>query len=150
MSTKVDTIIMNRKGTYKKDEVIAKIIDMRLNKMASTKTIIDFLMNPTGGLGMSKPQAYDYLKWAREEIKEQYSLTNPAMIEEAIGQYEESLEEARRMKDWRLWNDLKKEFNKIIGITTKQQIDVTSGGDKIQGITFEIIQRKSDIDESED
>ena len=135
---------MNKKGTYKKDEVIAKIIDMRLNKMASTKTIIDHLMNPTDGLGMSKPQAYDYLKWAREEIKDQYSLTNPAMIEEAIGQYEEALETARKQKDWRLWNDLKKELNKIIGITTKQQIDVTSGGDKIQAITFEIVNKKKD------
>lgn len=132
---------MNKKGTYKKDEVIAAIIDLRLNKMASTKTIIDFLMNT---IVMSKPQAYDYLKWAREEIKDQYSLTNPALIEEAIGQYEEALENARKQKDWRLWNDLKKEFNKIIGITTKQQIDVTSAGDKIQGITFEIINKKND------
>jgi hypothetical protein len=131
---------MRKKGTYKKDEVIASIIDMRLNKMCSTKTIIDFLMS----MPMSKPQAYDYLKWAREEIKDQYSLTNPSMIEEAIGQYEEALESARSRKDWRLWNDLKKELNKIMGIYATQKIDVTSGGDKLTGITFEIITKKQD------
>jgi hypothetical protein len=136
---------MKKKGEYKKDEVIAAIIDMRLNKMCSTKTIIDFLM----ALPMSKPQAYDYLKWAREEIKEQYSMTNPAMIEEAIGQYEEALEEARRKKDWRMWNDLKKELNKIMGLTTKSEVKVEGTMD-INKITFEIINKKNDSDGTED
>jgi predicted metal-dependent phosphoesterase TrpH len=129
----------NTKGAFKKDDIIASVIRMRLVDMASTKTIIDFL---TQKIGMSKVMAYEYLKWAREEIKEQYPMTNPAMIEEAIGQYETALEDARRRKDWKLWNELKKELNKITGITNKTQVDITTNGKDIGKITFEIIRNE--------
>ena len=134
----------NTKGTFKKDDLIADVIKWRLVEMLSTKTIIDKLMKD---VKMSKVMAYQYLKWAREEIKEQYPMTNPAMIEESIGQYETALEDARKRKDWKLWNELRKEFNKVIGISNKSQVDVTSGGEKLQGITFEIVTKK---DESKD
>lgn len=116
------------KGQWSKDDVIASVIKMRLEEMASVKTIIDFLMND---LGYSKTQSYEYLKWAREEIKDQYDLMNPSKIEEAIGQYEEALERARRAKDWRLWNELRKELNKIQGVHAKKEVDVTSGGKEL-------------------
>jgi hypothetical protein len=117
------------KGQWSKEDIIASVIKMRLEKMASVKTIIDFLMND---LGYSKTQSYEYLKWAREEIKEQYSLMNPAKIEEAIGQYEEALERARAAKDWRLWNDLRKELNKIEGNHAAQKTDITTNGKDLQ------------------
>lgn len=120
---------MNKKGAFQKEDIIANVISMRLEKMASTKTIIDFLHND---LGMSKVMAYEYLKWAREEIKEQYDLMNPSKIEEAIGQYEEALERARSAKDWRLWNDLKKELNKILGVYAKERIDITTNDKDMQ------------------
>ena len=110
-------------------DVIAAVIQMRLEKMASVKTVIDFLMTD---LGYSKTQSYEYLKWAREEIKEQYDLMNPSKIEEAIGQYEEALERARSAKDWRLWNDLKKELNKIQGNYAATKTDITSNGKDLQ------------------
>jgi IS30 family transposase len=112
------------KSKWKKDDLIAAVIKMRLEEMSSVKTIIDFLMSDD--IGMSKTTAYQYLAWAREEIKDQYDLMNPSKIEEAIGQYEEALERARQIKDWRLWNDLKKEMNKIQGVYAKQTMDITS------------------------
>lgn len=119
---------MGTKSQWSKEDIIAAVIKMRLEQMASVKTIIDFLMND---LGYSKTQSYEYLKWAREEIKDQYDLMNPSKIEEAIGQYEEALERARALKDWRLWNDLKKEMNKIQGVYASNKVDVTSGGKPI-------------------
>lgn len=116
---------MGSKSQWSKEDIIAAVIKMRLESMASVKTIIDFLMND---LGYSKTQSYEYLKWAREEIKEQYDLMNPSKIEEAIGQYEEALERARSAKDWRLWNDLKKEMNKIQGVYAEKKVDITSNG----------------------
>ena len=114
------------KSKYLKEDIIAAVIKMRLEEMASVKTIIDFLMSDN--IGMSKTTAYQYLAWAREEIKDQYDLMNPSKIEEAIGQYETALESARQRKDWRLWNELKREMNKIQGVYAKQTLDVTSNG----------------------
>lgn len=134
------------KSKYNKQDIIAAVIKMRIEEMASVKTIIDFLI---GTISMGKTMAYQYLKWAREEIKEQYDLINPSKIEEAIGQYETALESARQRKDWRLWNDLRKEMNKIQGVYSSEKVDITSGGDKIKNITFEIVQKKGDDDLNE-
>jgi len=129
---------LGSKSKFQKEDIIAAVIKMRLEQMASTKTIIDFLMND---IGMSKTPAYEYLKWAREEIKEQYSLLNPATIEEAIGQYEEALERARMNKDWRLWNDLRKELNKIQGTYAAQRVEVSGKIDhQIRSIEVKIIE----------
>jgi hypothetical protein len=134
------------KSIYQKEDIIAGVIKMRLEEMASVKTIIDFLTNT---IGMSKTTAYEYLKWAREEIRDQYDLMNPSKIEEAIGQYEEALERARALKDWRLWNDLKKELNKIQGVYAKTGIDVTSNGKDItpSEIIIKIIEKDKEGDE---
>lgn len=137
---------MGSKSQWCKEDIIAAVIKMRLESMASVKTIIDFLMND---LGYSKTQSYEYLKWAREEIKEQYDLMNPSKIEEAIGQYEEALERARSAKDWRLWNDLKKEMNKIQGVYAEKKVDVTTNGEKIgfNEIIVKIIDNRDDVGE---
>ena len=132
---------MGSKGQWSKEDIIASVIKMRLEKMASVKTILDFLMND---LGYSKTQSYEYLKWAREEIKEQYSLMNPSKIEEAIGQYEEALERARAAKDWRLWNDLRKELNKIEGNHAAQKTDITTNGKELPTELVIKIKRRDD------
>jgi hypothetical protein len=113
------------KSKYNKKDIVAEIIEMRLGQSCSTRTIINYL---TQSIGMSKPTAYEYLKWAREEIKEQYDLLNPSAIEEAIGQYEEAIEIARLNKNWKLWNELRRELNKIMGLNAPQKVDITSGG----------------------
>lgn len=110
---------------------------MRTNQMCSVTTIINFIQD----LGYSKSQAYEYLKWAREEIKERFNLLNPAMIDEAIAQYEQALEEARAAKDWRMWNDLKKEMNKIQGNYAVQKVDVNADIN-LHNITIEIVKKR--------
>jgi len=98
---------------FKKDEVIRKVIDMRIKDCASTRTILDFLKNE---LGYEQTQAYQYLRWAREEIKEQFNQTNPEAINEAIAQYEEMLQLIKKEKNYKLWNDMNKELNKLKGL----------------------------------
>jgi hypothetical protein len=99
--------------TYKKDEVIRKVIDMRIKDCASTRTILDFLQRE---LGYEQSAAYQYLRWAREEIKEQFNQTNPEAINEAIAQYEEMLQLIKKDKNYKLWNDMNKELNKLKGL----------------------------------
>lgn len=133
----------NKKSEFNKEDVINKVVKLRLEDCASTKTIIDILTNE---LGYGKTMAYEYLKLARERIKEQFSLLNPAMIEEAVGQYEEAIEGARRRKDWRMWNDLRKELNKIQGIYATQKIDLTSGGEKLTEIKLIQVNKKDELE----
>lgn len=106
--------------TYTKDEIISEVIDCRLKKMMSTRNILKYLEDKYG-LGLT--QRYEYLKWAREVIGEQYSKTNPHAIEEAIAQYEEQIEKSK--DNPKLWNELKKELNKIQGLYAPDKHEVT-------------------------
>jgi hypothetical protein len=86
---------------------------MRIKDCASTRTILDFLQRE---LGYEQSAAYQYLRWAREEIKEQFNQTNPEAINEAIAQYEEMLQLIKKDKNYKLWNDMNKELNKLKGL----------------------------------
>lgn len=130
------------KSQYTKDDLIAHIINLRLVENWSTKSLLDLLQFK---LNYSKTQSYEYIKWAREEIKDRYKATNDAMIEEAIYQYEEMLEIAKHRKDLKVWNDLRKELNKITGIYTAEKIDITSGGKEITEIKLIQIKSKDDL-----
>jgi hypothetical protein len=118
------------KAGYTKEDLIAHIINLRLKEMWSTKSILEFLEK----LGYGKTQCYEYLKWAKQEIKDRYNETNDALIEEAIYQYEQMLEKAAIAGNLKLWNELKKELNKIQGIYAAEKVDITSGGEKITEI----------------
>jgi hypothetical protein len=131
------------KSQYTKDDLIAHIINLRLVENWSTKSLLDLLQNT---LKYSKTQSYEYIKWAREEIKERYKATNDAMVEEAIYQYEEMLELAKHRKDIKVWNDLRKELNKITGIYTAEKVDITSGGKEITEIKLIQIKSKDDLE----
>ncbi len=115
------------KAKYTKEDLIDEIVRLRLEECRSTKTILDMLSKT---LGYSKTQSYEYLKWAREKISEQYSLMNPAKLEEAIGQYEEAIEIQRLKKDWKMWSELNRELNKLKGLINNK-VDITSNGKDI-------------------
>ena len=108
------------KAGYTKDDLIARIIHLRLNEMWSTKSILEELEK----LGYAKTQSYEYIKLAKKELKDRYNETNDALIEEAIYQYEQMIEKAAISGDLRLWNDLRKELNKIQGIYAAEKLDV--------------------------
>lgn len=98
---------------YKKEDIIDSIVKMRVERMASTKTIIkDFLM---GELGYGQTYAYELLKEARSKIVEYYKESNTASIEEAICQLEEMAEHAKANKNYKLAFEVRKEISKIQG-----------------------------------
>ncbi len=108
------------KSKLTKDDIIAEVINLRLKNLFSTKSILEYLEKEHG---FGKTQQYEYLKWAREVIKEQYSQLNPAALEEVIAQYEEQME---KIKDnVKLWNELKKELNKLQGLYAPERHEVT-------------------------
>lgn len=113
---------MPEKSKYTKEEVIDAVVDMKLNKSASTKFILEFLKNE---LGYSQSQAYEYLKWARESICETYNDKNIAAVEESIGELESVMQYARTNKNYKLWFEIRKELNKVRGVYAADRIEVT-------------------------
>jgi len=108
-------------GTFKKEQIINAIIDMRLNKSASNKFIVDFLIND---IKLSQTQAYVYLKEAKNEIAKIYKDLNIAAVEEAVYQIEEMMQWAKTNKNFKLWMQLRVELNKIKGVYAAEKIDI--------------------------
>lgn len=101
------------KSKLKKDDIIRKIIDMRLIEGKSTRSILKYLEDD---LGYGHTQKYQYLKWARERIKEEFDATSPEAINEAIGQYEEVMEKVLSEGEYTVWNNMARELNKMKGL----------------------------------
>jgi len=119
---------------YKKEDVIDAVVKMRINEMASTRTIIkDYLQDQ---LGYGQTYAYELYKEARILIKEYYKSDNIASTEEAIGQLEQMAETAKGDKNYKLAFEIRKELNKIVGAYAADKVDITSNG---QSISFNII-----------
>ena len=129
------------KGALKKEDIIKKIIDMRLKECYSNMAILDYLQNE---LGYGTTQSYEYIKMAKEVIRENYDANRPEAINEAVGQYEEMIRLAKKEGNLKVWNDLKKELNKLQGLYT-EKIDITSGGDKITEIKLIQVKSKDDL-----
>jgi len=102
---------------YSKEELINSVIKMRLENMASTKTILSFLMTE---LEYGQTYSYEILKEARQQIQNYYKDLNSASLEEAIGQLEEMAEDAKRKRNYKLAFDIRKELSKIQGHYTER------------------------------
>jgi len=108
---------------YKKEDLIDAIIKMRIEKGASTKTIVeDFLQKQ---LGYKQSYAYTLLKEAREKITEIYQNDNANAINEAVGQLEELYEGALKERNKKLALEIRKEINKLVGLYASEKIDMT-------------------------
>ena len=113
---------------FKKEEIVDAIVNMRCEKLASSKTIIkDFLMNE---LGYGSTYSYELYNLALQKIKEYYKEYNTAAIENSIAQMEEMMEECKKNRNYKQAFEIRKEINKILGLYT-EKIDITSGGQPI-------------------
>lgn len=110
---------------YKREELITKVVKMRLEDMASTKTILDHLMND---LKYKQANAYNILREARQQIINYYKEMNTSSLEEAIGQMENLSEDAKKRKDYKLAFEIRKELSKIQG-HYKERIELSGSVD---------------------
>lgn len=127
------------KSKWKREDIINAIIKMRVEEMATTKTIIDFLMND---LHYGQTYAYELIKDSREKIKKLYDTNNIAVLEEALAHLEEMLEMAKREKNRKMQLEVRKEINKLLGLYAAEKVEV-SGQVQIQTIKLKEI-RKDD------
>ena len=108
---------------YKKEDIIDAIVKMRIEKGASSKTIIqEFLMNQ---LGYKISYSYVLYGEARQKIVELYNTQNSELANEALGQLESMLEDAVRQKNIKLALEIRKEMSKLTGLYSPEKIDVS-------------------------
>ena len=108
---------------YKKQDIIDSIIKLRIEKGATTKTIIqDFLM---GELKYKQSYAYTLLQEARKEIVKLYDTKNKELANEALGQLEDMYQHCIRDKNYKQALEVRKEINKLTGLYESEKIDFT-------------------------
>ena len=128
---------------YKREDVIDSIVKMRIEKGASTKTIIqDYLM---GQLKFGQTYAYDLLKAAREKIVKIYETQNVSLANEALGHLESMYEDAIGDKNIKIALEIRKEISKLIGLYAAQKVDITSGNEPITTIKLIEIKSRDDL-----
>lgn len=125
---------------HKRADIIDALIKMRIEKGASTKTIIEgFLM---GELGYKTSYAYDLYRQARVRIKELYDVQNKELVNEALGSLESLYEDAITNSDKKLALEIRKEINKLTGVYAAEKISLSGNIDN--KITIEIIKREDE------
>lgn len=111
-----------KKSEWKKEDIINAIIKMRTQEMATTKTILDFLMND---IGYGQTYSYLLIKESRKLISDIYNRDNKVRIEEAIAQLETMMERAYQRKDYKLAYNIRQELNKVTDVYSAEKLDVT-------------------------
>jgi hypothetical protein len=129
------------KSKWKKEDIINAIVKMRTENMATTKTILDFLMND---LEYGQAYAYELIKESKNLIIELYKQDNISRVEEAIGQLETMLERSYLRGDYKLSYNIRQELNKMTGLYATQKIDITSGGEAITEIKLIQVNKKDE------
>lgn len=81
---------------FDKDKLIEEIVKMRIKDLASTSTILQFIMKEAN---VKQAQAYNYLSEAQAIITEMYKDIRKTALEEAIAQTQTLLEQAKTVGD---------------------------------------------------
>ena len=131
-----------KKNDWKKEDIINAIISMRTEKMATTKTILDFLMND---IGYGQTYSYQLIKESREKIIEIYDSNNVSKVEEAMAQLETMLQRSYQKSDYKLSYNIRQELNKLQGLYAAQKIE-HSGQVGFTGLDIQIINSKEELE----
>jgi hypothetical protein len=99
--------------TYKKEEIVQKIIDMRVKEFVPSRDIIDFLINTCG---YKQSQAYNIYRDSQSKIAEHYQRTNLNALEETLNQYDSLLRLAKKNGNGREAREILKEMGKLKGL----------------------------------
>lgn len=111
-----------KKYDFDKDQIILGLVKMRVEKFATTKTMIDFLMND---LGYGQTYAYELVKISKNKIREIFHEEHEQSFAAAVSRLEEIIETTKNEKT-RL--EAQKEMNKLLGLYKPQKVDLTTNG----------------------
>lgn len=120
---------------FDREFLVNKVALMRI-KGKSTHSILEFLV----AIPMSRKIAYEILADAQKVIVEEQKKD----LNEAIADSLAKLEELYMTSENNITRlQVLKEYNRLKGMYV-DKVDITSGGEKIKGISFEIIEKSND------
>jgi len=116
----------HEKKDWDKEQIIIGLIKMRVEKFATTKTMLDFLMND---IGYAQTYSYELIRLSKLRISQIFKEEHEESFHNAIARLEEIIETTKNEKT-RL--EAQKEMNKLLGLHKPQKVDVTSNGKDLQ------------------
>ena len=135
-----------KEPTYKKQDLINKVVELSCSGISQPE-IMNWLLS-TGGLQIA--YCYVILKESKPIILATLTDIAKDRLEETIVKMERMYQEALLVKDKKLALDIQKEINKISGLHNhKQEMDITTGGDKITMIRL-VEKNNNEDDKSKD
>jgi len=131
-----------KEPTFKKQDLINKIVHMSCSGISQPE-ILQWLLT-TGGLQIS--YSYELLRESKPIILDTLKDISKDRLETTIRELEQMYLDAKLSGDKKLALEIKKEINKISGLYNhKQEVDITTGGDKITIIR--LVEKKGDEDD---
>jgi hypothetical protein len=135
-----------KEPTFKKQDLINKIVEMSCSGISQPE-IMNWLLS-TGGLQIS--YCYVLLREAKPIILDTLKDISKDRLETTIRELEQMYFDAKLSGDKKLALEIKKEINKISGLHNhKQEMDITTGGEKITVIRL-VEKNKEEDDKSKD
>ena len=132
METKTNGQIFNiinmknhEKKDFSKEDIIMSLVKMRVEKFATTKTMLDFLMKE---IGYAQTYSYELIKISKGRINEIFKEEHEESFHNAMARLEEIIESSKNEKT-RL--EAQKEMNKLLGLHKPQRVDLTTNGKEL-------------------
>jgi hypothetical protein len=120
----------NKRKTFKRNDFIDIIIDLRLKKGLSRTSIFEHL---TKELELSSSYAYQLIREASEEFESRSVVNFGKDLAIDIERFEVLYEKAIKAGDKKEAREVLKEISKLKG-HYKERLDITTGGDKLTTI----------------
>jgi hypothetical protein len=131
----------HEKKDFSKEDIIMSLVKMRVEKFATTKTMLDFLMKE---IGYAQTYSYELIKISKTRINEIFKEEHEESFHNAMARLEEIIESSKNEK---VRLEAQKEMNKLLGLHKPQKVDVTSNGKDLQigEVIVKIIRRDEDL-----
>ena len=131
----------HEKKDWSKEDIIMALVKMRVEKFATTKTMLEFLMNQ---IGYAQTYSYELIKISKSRINEIFKEEHEESFHNAMARLEEIIESSKNEK---VRLEAQKEMNKLLGLHKPQRVDVTSNGKDLQigEVIVKIIRRDEDL-----
>lgn len=122
----------SEKKTWDRDQIILALVKMRVEKFATTKTMLHFLMVE---LGYAQTYSYELIKESKKKVNEIFKEESEESFYNSMARLEEMIETTKNEK---VRLEAQKEMNKLLGLHRPTKVEV-SGQVQIQGIDIQII-----------
>lgn len=131
----------HEKKDWSKEDIIMALVKMRVEKFATTKTMLEFLMNQ---IGYAQTYSYELIKISKSRINEIFKEEHEESFHNAMARLEEIIESSKNEK---VRLEAQKEMNKLLGLHKPQRVDVTSNGKDLQigEVIVKIIRKDEDL-----